>query len=139
MNTLFTTSLAKATIFLAVSTNPFLPQMPDINKKNKLEIQVASVHSQVMYAENTYDEYVGKYKLDIGEDKFFVLTYKDGRLLGDLSGAGTIEIFPEEKDKDKFFAKAAPAQFTFTRDTKGKIDSLLIVITGKGEMKGKKV
>lgn len=139
MNTLFTTCLAKATIFLAVSTNSFLTQMPDTNPANRFEIKVSSVPDQVRYAENTFEEYLGKYKLDIGEDKFFVLTYKDGRLIGDLTGAGTIEIFPEEKDKDQFFAKAAPARFTFTRNEKGKIDSLLIAITGKGEMKGKKV
>jgi hypothetical protein len=139
MNTLLTTCLAKASFLLAVSTVALPAQMPNMNSINVQERQVGSSTLEMDYVEKNYEEYLGKYKLDTGEDNFFTLTYKNGHLMGELTGAGTIEIFPEEKNKDTFFAKAAPAQFTFARNKKGKIDTLLIAITGKGEMKGKKV
>ncbi|WP_373515353.1 DUF3471 domain-containing protein [Persicitalea sp.] len=84
-----------------------------------------------------YDDYLGVY--DLGNGTTFTLTYKDQQLLGNLSGVGTIELFPEKEKKDAFYAKTAPAKFTFERDKNGKVNSLTIVIERKGTMNGNKI
>lgn len=75
----------------------------------------------------------------MGNGTTFTLTYKNQQLLGNLSGVGTIELFPEKEKKDVFFARAAPAKFTFQRDRNTKVTSLTIVIERKGTMQGKKI
>lgn len=86
-------------------------------------------------ARRKYDKYLGTY--DLGEHGTFGVSYAEGRLLGELSlRKGPVELFPAPGRPDHFYARAVPATFVFSRNDKGRVDSLLISVTGKGDMKG---
>jgi hypothetical protein len=84
-----------------------------------------------------YSAYLGTY--DLGEHGSFGVTNPQGRLMGELSlRKGPLELFPTPGRPDQFYAKAAPATFVFSRNDKGRVDSLVISVAGKGDMKGAK-
>jgi hypothetical protein len=88
-------------------------------------------------ARRTYGEYLGTY--DLGEHGAFEVSYREGRLLGELSlRKGPVELFPAPGRPDQFYARAVPATFVFSRNAKGSVESLVISVDGKGDMKGTK-
>ncbi len=96
-----------------------------------------SVRTVVEATMSNYGEYLGVY--DLGEHGFFGVNNPEGRLIGELSlRKGPLELFPTPSRPDQFYAKAAPATFVFSRNDKGRVDSLVISVAGKGDMKGAK-
>jgi hypothetical protein len=81
-----------------------------------------------------YDAYVGQYEIEAG--MVLEVIKEDNRLWAKV-GEQKMELFPESETK--YFIKAAPARMTFIKDDQGKVIQVLVHITDRGDMRGKKI
>ena len=80
-----------------------------------------------------YDALVGQYDI---EGVIFNVTKEDDRLWG-KGGGQTFELLPESETK--YFSKEAPVRMTFLKDDQGIVIGVSILVTGQGELRGKKI
>jgi hypothetical protein len=81
-----------------------------------------------------YDALVGQY--DIEGRVVFEVTKEDDRLWG-RGGGQKFELLPESETK--YFSKEAPVRMTFLKDDQGAVIGVSILVTGQGELRGKKI
>ncbi len=74
-----------------------------------------------------YDAYVGRYELSAGV--FFTIRRDGDRLMAQLTGQDSLEIFPESETE--FFYKVVNAQLTFVKNDKGEVIALILHQNGQ--------
>jgi CubicO group peptidase (beta-lactamase class C family) len=83
---------------------------------------LASAQKQVAVSPQQLQDYAGQYRL---APNFVVAVMQQGdQLLAQATGQGAFPIFPA--GADKFFAKITDIRIDFKRDSKGKVDSLVL-------------
>jgi serine-type D-Ala-D-Ala carboxypeptidase/endopeptidase len=75
----------------------------------------------------TLGDYAGKYKFDFGA--VFDVTLKGDHLDAQLTGQPALPIFASARDR--FFSRIVDAQFTFERDTDGKVVAVILHQNGR--------
>ena len=83
---------------------------------------LAAAHKMSTLPSAALDEYVGSYKLT---EQLVLKISRDGdQLFGQATGQAAFPIFPSAKDE--FFAKIGGIAITFTRDTKGALNGMVL-------------
>jgi len=86
----------------------------------KYEIPTAAV--EVKVDPKIYDAYVGRYEL--APSVILTITKDGNRLMAQVSGQSSFELFPESETK--FFLKVVDAKISFIKDATGKVNQLIL-------------
>ena len=85
------------------------------------------IHKAIRVDPKIFDAYVGRY--EIGPDAFLAITREGDRLMGQATGNGQSEIFPESETVF-FLNSATDATVTFVNDGKGKVTHIVVHMRG---------
>lgn len=86
-----------------------------------------SVRTVVKVDPKIYDAYAGRYEL--APNVYFTIRRDGGRLMAQLTGQSSFEVFPESETN--FFYKVVDAQLTFVKDEKGAVTGLVLHQNGQ--------
>ena len=97
----------------------------DIGKhllNNKFEIaELEPPRMEIEVNTEIFNEYVGKY--EITPEIVFDVTMENGKLMVQITGQPSVQVFPESETK--FFYKVVDAQITFYKNEKGQVTHLV--------------
>jgi hypothetical protein len=96
--------------------------------KKEQELKPVSVNPDL------YDDYVGKYQLDMG--LIITITRENDKLIAEAQGQPKIELIPVSKTT--FLVKIIDAKLSFHRDDSGRVNDILLN-QGGVDLKGKRV
>jgi len=112
-------------------------QVADIYLADKLEAEEPEKEQElkpVSVDPDVYDEYTGKYRLDVG----FVVTIKKDKdkLIAEVQGQPKIELIPV--NETTFFIRAIDGELSFKRDSSGKVNDIVLTQSGM-DIPGKRI
>ncbi|MFA7004981.1 MAG: serine hydrolase [Verrucomicrobiia bacterium] len=91
------------------------------------DFKPAKEHKVAKIDYKLYDAYAGRYEL--APNVFFTIRRDGDRLMAQLTGQTSLEIFPESDTE--FFYKAVDAQLTFVKNAKGEVTALILHQNGQ--------